>query len=699
MEIINPFRTFGIPSTPWLPSEIDLDAWYDAADEATILGAAGELGVLDVDALPINPNTGKPWQVGDKYRLMFVSSGVRDGSSATIADYNTFIQNLATAAGLGTGWTAVVSTATVDAKDNTNTDPGSDTDSAVILMDGAQVAFLKLSDMWPSSSWARVNIDLDEDGNLRPNDTPIWTSWCAVWTGTRWDGTAENPLGNGGNTNLGLARAEQQFWIDRGVNTDTYDLPIYGISPLLTVEAADVSLWQDKANQQRDLVQATVAAQPTSGARTQNGLNVLDCDGGDFMAKTAFPIDASGDHAVIGVVLIDSVDDANDSLWSADAAEDYQLDAANASQFDGEIDATGGTNVALTGGPYTGAHMFASIFDFTGDTEISARVDGEVNGTPQTYSTKLSASQTLRMFADRAGTAIPDGAMAEFIVITDLTLANIQKIEGYLAWKWGIQALLPIGHPYKGHAPTRATRAWTPKDAGEPLEAWWDTADSATISDTAGAVDQIDDKSGRENDATQSGGNRPTTGTRTIGGENVFDYVGASSQHLDFGSAIDMIGKEMWCVINIDALVADFTCIGGSNTQNTVLTTGLIRNWGSASPWSPTDTKAAQTAVIATDYILGFLSHIRTSQKQFSVDGVLTDNAGLYRYPRTLGMNAIADNQYAHAADGMIGEIVIVDGELTEADRQRMEGYFAWKWGQESKLPGGHPYKDAAPTI
>jgi hypothetical protein len=34
-----------------------------------------------------------------------------------------------------------------------------------------------------------------------------------------------------------------------------------------------------------------------------------------------------------------------------------------------------------------------------------------------------------------------------------LSLSNRQTIEGYLAWKWGLQASLPIDHPYKNSAP------------------------------------------------------------------------------------------------------------------------------------------------------------------------------------------------------------------------------------------------------
>lgn len=47
--------------------------------------------------------------------------------------------------------------------------------------------------------------------------------------------------------------------------------------------------------------------------------------------------------------------------------------------------------------------------------------------------------------------------------------------------------------------------------------------------------------------------------------------------------------------------------------------------------------------------------------------------------------------------DGQIGEIVIVSGDLSVTDRRRLEGYQAWKWGLEAKLPADHPYKNIPP--
>ena len=60
--------------------------------------------------------------LGDKYRLVFVTSNTRDATSADISDYNTFVTNTANLVpellALETTWSVIGSTSTVDARDN-----------------------------------------------------------------------------------------------------------------------------------------------------------------------------------------------------------------------------------------------------------------------------------------------------------------------------------------------------------------------------------------------------------------------------------------------------------------------------------------------------------------------------------------------------------------------------------------------------
>jgi hypothetical protein len=50
------------------------------------------------------------------------------------------------------------------------------------------------------------------------------------------------------------------------------------------------------------------------------------------------------------------------------------------------------------------------------------------------------------------------------------------------------------------------------------------------------------------------------------------------------------------------------------------------------------------------------------------------------------------------AFKGFIGEVVVYKALLSNIHRQTVEGYLAWKWGLQSQLPVGHPFKAAPPT-
>jgi sugar lactone lactonase YvrE len=48
--------------------------------------------------------------------------------------------------------------------------------------------------------------------------------------------------------------------------------------------------------------------------------------------------------------------------------------------------------------------------------------------------------------------------------------------------------------------------------------------------------------------------------------------------------------------------------------------------------------------------------------------------------------------------NGSIGEVILFNSTLSTSDRQKVEGYLAWKWGLQAKLPVSHPYYSAAPA-
>jgi hypothetical protein len=67
------------------------------------------------------------------------------------------------------------------------------------------------------------------------------------------------------------------------------------------------------------------------------------------------------------------------------------------------------------------------------------------------------------------------GTLGEVIIYNRvLTTTERQEVEGYLAWKWGIQALLPPGHPYKSAPPTIVPPTPAPQ-AAHPADAMVDS--------------------------------------------------------------------------------------------------------------------------------------------------------------------------------------------------------------------------------
>lgn len=188
---------------------------------------------LASSATPITVPTGL--NPGDQYRLAFVTSTTRDGSSANIADYNDFVTTAANSvpelAALGTTWKAIGSTATVDARDNTGTNPAS-TGVPIYRLDDIRVANNN-ADLWDSS--IQVPISLDELGTYQ------WQT--VVWTGSHWTGIKINQveLGSAGPY-TGRSNGADTGWITYNNLAQTYLFHLYGMSAPLTVPVPEPSM-------------------------------------------------------------------------------------------------------------------------------------------------------------------------------------------------------------------------------------------------------------------------------------------------------------------------------------------------------------------------------------------------------------------------------------------------------------------------
>jgi len=185
---------------------------------------------LAASAVPITVPT--DLNPGDTYRLAFVTSATEFATSSNIADYNAFVTGVANGvpqlAALGTTWTAIGSTSTVDARDNTGTNPSS-TGVPIYRLDDMRIADNN-ADLWSGGTNALQNpLNTTETNGLAPLIAP--------WTGSLGDGTARpnNFLGSGSIVQGGNTSSTTVSWILGGQLSDSLSLPFYAMSGEITI--------------------------------------------------------------------------------------------------------------------------------------------------------------------------------------------------------------------------------------------------------------------------------------------------------------------------------------------------------------------------------------------------------------------------------------------------------------------------------
>lgn len=233
---------------------------------------------------------------------------------------------------------------------------------------------------------------------------------------------------------------------------------------------------------------------------------------------------------------------------------------------------------------------------------------------------------------------------------------------------------------------------WTPAEL--TLARWWDASDEDTITDSGGDVSQWDDKSPVGDDLLQpTGSAQPVTGTRNINGLNAIDFNGTSHQ-MNF-TLLDMLDKSIFAVVVHDTSVGADALIASSsvNTQLRVGDSGNM-SYGSNNPYWAT----GGTTIAITDAVPAVIAYITDSAGiDFSIDGEFESGgvnlAGTSTSFDKLGAKLATSNDW----DGLMGEIVIPDGNLTVDEREKLEGYLAHKW--KIALVSGHTYENHPPTL
>lgn len=119
--------------------------------------------------------------------------------------------------------------------------------------------------------------------------------------------------------------------------------------------------------------------------------------------------------------------------------------------------------------------------------------------------------------------------------------------------------------------------------------------------------------------------------------------------------------------------------------------------WG----WNFGEYRLYATALTAEDWSLFTLARTGTTSQTLYKNGAAQTPFGNPAVTETAALSGdMTLGYYRNGENGFVGdvpEILHFPTALSTADRQKIEGYLAWKWGRQTDLPSDHPYKASAP--
>jgi hypothetical protein len=266
-----------------------------------------------------------------------------------------------------------------------------------------------------------------------------------------WNLQSQNSLISAGQWGgLGNINIRPRLWLDASDSSTLFDATVKGSTP-----AADgaVGRWEDKSGFGNHVAQATANNRPIRKTAQYNSLDVLDFDGSNDEFRTYLPwfnFATNNSYSAFTVGIADTVRTnsatvyLNDAFWGEMGG--WTTNYLRSNNTVGVYNDPNAATVAYTAGAL-------GIFgcELSGSS-IRIRLNGGAETATATGNTSSNATSVLAI--GRSFGALLDGKIGEVIFFDSaLSAGNRQRVEGYLAHKWGLSGNLPNDHPYKNSAP------------------------------------------------------------------------------------------------------------------------------------------------------------------------------------------------------------------------------------------------------
>jgi hypothetical protein len=224
-------------------------------------------------------------------------------------------------------------------------------------------------------------------------------------------------------------------------------LDVSNLSSLTINGSNQISQWSDLSGNTRHVTQGQLALMPTL-----NGGAVV-FSGGQSLGNTAYDVTGLDDLTILLVSNPStSVSPTQQSIVRFQSAPNPYLAYpwATGKLISHADSGTGGPSAGLISGSTNVSVARRKRNDAAG---LSTRNNGTAVGSTTSSNTTIAAGP-LSVGSWNGVAEYYTGSIREIIIVhSALILEDQEKAEGYLAWKWGAQANLPLVHPYRNAPP------------------------------------------------------------------------------------------------------------------------------------------------------------------------------------------------------------------------------------------------------
>ena len=485
-----------------------------------------------------------------------------------------------------------------------------------------------------------------------------------------------------------------QVWLDGQDPLATGAAPANGTS---------VTTWADKSSNSRSFTGSATYNTTTTGL-TFNGTS-------NYYSFSQMPLNYTGSVAYVVNITSPSGWDNLFQLGPDYAGVTFRINGYTGNTV--QINTVGGAEQQLAQLPIYSNTLVIFIYTFTGTASSSTSLFIEEigNGTLTTNTATATRGITPGNQGAYIGTYAALGARFTGVVHevlyynSVLTQVTRQTMEGYLAWKWGLQTSLPTSHPYRSAAPTPAT-AFTPTaipglqvwlDGADPLNTGIQPANNATLGTWF-------DKSGNGYNAINSTGTVQYQ-TNILNSRGVPYFTSNSSLRSPYTNGT---AAPLTAFIVAQSKGGGFSAAIGINAYSGIRPNLLALYQSSTNFWwfsggtGAVDGNTNTLSLLSTRFDIN-ANYWQPNQTQMNINGTSYASSSAAPSQMTSGATLLIGSTFSGGQNefwnGYIAEVIIYNGTLSTTNRQIVEGYLAWKWGLQTSLPVAHPYASAPVTL